>query len=442
MIKKTTLMKPLVTIITTLLLSTVYGQVGIGTTTPAPGAILDVYGVDKGLMIPRIHLTGTNDTTTITPYPTVSMLVFNTNDSGPGTYAVSPGYYYWNGSQWVRFLSDGNFWNLSGNDNIISGVHFLGTTDIQDLDIKTNNTNRLKIPANTSQILAMANGTAAAPFYSWSSDTNTGLWRAAHNELALGAGGVEFLRLRAGTSNEIVINENGNSLSTRIESDTEPNMLYVNGANNRIGIKTANPQTTLHIAGNNNTVRIDELNKINNVHYQTNDPMPVYVDTQGNLHLQPSLVQNYLATNLENFLNPAVTIEHASGTGVTANLQTINITLTQASLVQINYQFTVDITLADGNQIVDGASRMYRSWVEVNGSATQIAYDSGSYNCRVDSSETCANTGYYLSGSGFIQLDPGTHTLELKALGFAGTFSYRMVFGSSDTDRLTVTVHR
>lgn len=442
MTKKTTLLKPLLTLLTTLLLSTVYGQVGIGTTTPAPGAILDVYGEDKGLMIPRIHLTGTNDTTTITPFPSVSMLVFNTHDSGPGTYTVSPGFYYWNGTQWVRLLSDGNFWNLSGNNNVVNGTHFLGTTTNSDLDFKTNNTARLKIPGNSSQLLAMANGTVSSPFYSWDSDRDTGIWRATNNELALGAGGVEFLRLRTGTTNEIVINEGSTNISTRIESDNEVNMLYVNGTNNRIGVKTAHPQTTFHISGNNNTVRIDELNQTNNVHYQTNDPMPVYVDTNGNLHLQPSLVQNFLATNQENFLNPGVTIQDSNGTGVIVDLQTININLTQASLVQINYQMSVDITLANGNQIIDGASRLYRSWVEVNGPATHIAYDSGSYNCRPDTVGTYVNTGYYLSGSGFIQLPAGNHTLVLKAMGFGGSFGYRIVFGSTDTDRLTVTVHR
>ncbi|AYZ35809.1 hypothetical protein EGY07_09620 [Chryseobacterium indologenes] len=40
-------------------------QVGINTTTPDPSSVLDVSGFDKGILIPRIALTGSLDTTTI-----------------------------------------------------------------------------------------------------------------------------------------------------------------------------------------------------------------------------------------------------------------------------------------------------------------------------------------------------------------------------------------
>ena len=48
-------------IITGALLSashTIHAQVGIGTTTPVSGALLDISATDKGLMIPRVALTG------------------------------------------------------------------------------------------------------------------------------------------------------------------------------------------------------------------------------------------------------------------------------------------------------------------------------------------------------------------------------------------------
>src|SRR5690606_12344403 len=130
------------------------------------------------------------------------------------------------------------------------------------------------------------------------------------------AGGVEFLRLREDTTSELVINESGANVNTRIETDNEANMFFVRGSNDRIGIKTNNPQTELHIAGNGNTLRIDELNQTNNVHYTTSEPMPVYVDTDGNLQLQPSLIQNFLVTNLENFINPGHVIQANNGVGI------------------------------------------------------------------------------------------------------------------------------
>ena len=70
-----------------------FGQVGIGTTDPQ--AALDIVSTTEGVLIPRIALTNTSTATVATP--TESELVYNTatvND-------VTPGFYYWDGSQWM-----------------------------------------------------------------------------------------------------------------------------------------------------------------------------------------------------------------------------------------------------------------------------------------------------------------------------------------------------
>ncbi len=84
-----------------------YSQVGINTTAPASGALLDIYSSNSGLLIPKVSLTNTGDTTTITPSATVGLLVYNTVTSGALPFQVTPGYYYWNGSQWLRFYNKG-----------------------------------------------------------------------------------------------------------------------------------------------------------------------------------------------------------------------------------------------------------------------------------------------------------------------------------------------
>jgi hypothetical protein len=43
-----------------------FAQVGINTTSPAPGAILDVESSDKGVLIPRIHINDLNNIAPIT----------------------------------------------------------------------------------------------------------------------------------------------------------------------------------------------------------------------------------------------------------------------------------------------------------------------------------------------------------------------------------------
>ena len=81
-------------------------NVGINTSglMPDASAMLDVSATNKGLLIPRIPLTGTTDAVTI-PSPATSMLVYNTATAGSAPNNVSPGYYYWNGTSWVGFVT-------------------------------------------------------------------------------------------------------------------------------------------------------------------------------------------------------------------------------------------------------------------------------------------------------------------------------------------------
>ncbi len=81
-------------------LSNVQAQVGIGTPTPNNSAQLEVKSTNKGVLIPRVALTGTTDNTTVTTGNVTSLLVYNT-----ATVAdVIAGYYYWNGTKWSKLL--------------------------------------------------------------------------------------------------------------------------------------------------------------------------------------------------------------------------------------------------------------------------------------------------------------------------------------------------
>jgi hypothetical protein len=106
-------MKSLKKIITVciVLFSIVIGkaQVGIGTT--APDGALDISSSTDGLLIPRVALTITTSALPLTS-PTISELVYNS-----ATVAdVTPGYYYWNGTIWVRLATGvSNDWSILGN---------------------------------------------------------------------------------------------------------------------------------------------------------------------------------------------------------------------------------------------------------------------------------------------------------------------------------------
>ena len=66
------------------------GNIDIGASAPDDCSILELTATNKGLLIPRVVLTGTSDITTITGAETTSLLVYNTATGG----GVTPGFYY------------------------------------------------------------------------------------------------------------------------------------------------------------------------------------------------------------------------------------------------------------------------------------------------------------------------------------------------------------
>ena len=81
----------------------VSAQVGIGTTSPDASAKLQIDATTQGLLPPRVSLTATNAASPVTT-PAVGLLVYNIASAGTGSTAVSPGYYYYSGSAWVRLI--------------------------------------------------------------------------------------------------------------------------------------------------------------------------------------------------------------------------------------------------------------------------------------------------------------------------------------------------
>ena len=122
-------LKSILTIIVVLFAFIVNAQIGIGTTIPE--AALDITSSNDGLLIPRVALTTTSSALPLIA-PTVSELVYNS-----ATVAdVTPGYYYWNGSVWVRLAAGiTNDWSTTGNTGIVDGTNFIGTAALTNVDV-------------------------------------------------------------------------------------------------------------------------------------------------------------------------------------------------------------------------------------------------------------------------------------------------------------------
>jgi len=146
-----------------------YSQnVGIASTaiTPNASSMLEIQSSNKGLLIPRIALTTTTAASPITS-PATSLLIYNTATVSD----VAPGYYYWDGSKWVRLLSSqSEDWTILGNTGTNPSTNFIGTKDVQDFVIKTNNVERARILSagnvlvNTTTAPIPTNASATATF--------------------------------------------------------------------------------------------------------------------------------------------------------------------------------------------------------------------------------------------------------------------------------------
>jgi|GEM_PF-5101723 len=173
-----------------------FAQVGIGTTSPDSGSILDISSTNKGVLLPRIDIANLNSLSPLTS-GAEGMLVYNTNTS------TGPGFVFWNGSSWTP-VGDGNgtdSWGRTGNAGTAAGINFIGTTDNQALRFRTSNVNAFEISGggsgNRGRLRAMTNGDAALPTYSWNGTNaqNMGMYRIAANTLGFSTSGAERVRI-------------------------------------------------------------------------------------------------------------------------------------------------------------------------------------------------------------------------------------------------------
>lgn len=153
-----------------------FAQVGINTTTPHPSSILDIAAENRGVLFPRIALTGSDDTTTV-ENPAEGLMIYNTTNAN----GITPGFYFWSGSDWSQVeVANGSSgpgggsgsWSVSGNT--ASATDFLGTTNWNALKLKVNDqqmgqfhpnggiTLGLNAQANNNNAIAIGTGAKAS----------------------------------------------------------------------------------------------------------------------------------------------------------------------------------------------------------------------------------------------------------------------------------------
>ena len=114
----------------------VYAQVGIGTPTPDPSAILELQSTSQGFLLPRMNATQMN----AIPSPLSGLMVFNTT-AGEA--------FYYDGTTWSPVAATAAAgWNLTGNAGTSPATDYIGTSDAQPLVFRTDGNEQMRLDVN------------------------------------------------------------------------------------------------------------------------------------------------------------------------------------------------------------------------------------------------------------------------------------------------------
>ncbi|HKR05927.1 MAG TPA: hypothetical protein VJY62_14925 [Bacteroidia bacterium] len=181
---------PLISLL--VLSSELKAQVGVGTTSPHASSILDLTSTTKGMLVPRLTAAEKMSVSS----PATGLLIYQTDDAY--------GFWYFDGTNWIPFLTPEAGWLTTGNSGTVDGTHFLGTLDDVPLYFRVNNTMSGRVSASD---LNTYFGYNAGTGNSWNGSTFVGYRAGQSNTTGSGnsAFGVSALRDNTtGTNNTAI----------------------------------------------------------------------------------------------------------------------------------------------------------------------------------------------------------------------------------------------
>lgn len=207
-----------------------------------------------------------------------------------------------------------------------------------------------------------------------------------------------------------------------------------------VGINKDNPQQTLHLGSQTGTIRVDGLNSTNNSFNGggADKTYPVYVDHNGDLTLKVSAYQNsdgsdaYTTTGVNG--NLSITTAQIPNDGYeTVEITSYTFTVARVTTLEIKYSISIEV-FQDNllNIIKDPYARNITNFFTLNtptltSTTRRYAPSSKCYFNRNDAATDPtampdAATGFiYNSGTTYMTLTPGTHTIRFYGTACSGS---------------------
>lgn len=207
-----------------------------------------------------------------------------------------------------------------------------------------------------------------------------------------------------------------------------------------VGINKDNPQQALHLGSQTGTIRVEGLNSTNNSFNGggTDKTYPVYVDHNGDLTLKVSAFQNsdgsdaYTTTGVNG--NLSITTAQVPNDGYeTVEITSYTFTVARNTTLEIKYSLSIEVFANSSLTIIkDQYARNITNFFTLDAptltsTTRRYAPSSKCYFNRNDivlnpTAAPDAATGFiYNSGTTYMTLTPGTHTIRFYGTACSGT---------------------
>lgn len=216
-----------------------------------------------------------------------------------------------------------------------------------------------------------------------------------------------------------------------------------------VGINKDNPQQALHLGSQTGTIRVDGLNSTNNSFNggEVDKTYPLYVDSNGDMTLETSAYNNsngndaFLSTDPINS-ELAITLAQANDGYETVEITSFEIIVDRNTVLEIKYSLSVEVFKNNLLELIQDpyarnitnfftldtdillpTTRRYaahsKCYLNFNNPAKK---GSGAVDpTKPNLAPANASTGYiYNSGTSYISLTPGTHTLRFYGTACSG----------------------